>query len=209
VIEARAILDADYRAPARRGDIHAAAAERPPLIAIIDGVFLATLPPPPLEVLDGIRSGIPFMGASSLGALRAVELAPFGMIGIGKIFEMYRSRRLVADDEVAVVFAGGDLRALSVPLVNVRYALSKARRAGMIEAADRDSLIRVAKRIYFPERSWPLILQHARRRIEQARLDALSAFIATHPCDLKREDAIRMLGVARDYLGAGRARCAS
>src|SRR5262245_37000236 len=108
VADARALLEADYRPPAKHSDILQAARARPPLIGLIDGEFLANLPPSPMEVLEALRSGVPILGSSSLGALRAVELEPFGMIGIGAIFEMFRRRELVADDEVALVFAPDD-----------------------------------------------------------------------------------------------------
>src|SRR5688500_14109061 len=65
--EACAFLDADYRPPARHSDVVRAAREHPPLIGLIDGVFLASLPPSPMEVLEALRSGVPVMGASSLG----------------------------------------------------------------------------------------------------------------------------------------------
>src|SRR5262249_8091346 len=100
VAAATEILDAVYRPPARRGDVATAARERPPVIGLIDGVFLADLPPSPLEVLGALSAGIPIMGASSLGALRAVELESQGMVGIGRIFSMYRRRQIIADDEV-------------------------------------------------------------------------------------------------------------
>ena len=38
-----------------------------------------------------------------MGALRAAELAPFGMIGIGTIFEAYRDGIYTDDDEVALL----------------------------------------------------------------------------------------------------------
>ena len=85
VADARAVLDADYRPPVQRGDVLTAAEARPPLIGVIDGVFLATLPPSPMEVLRALRTGVPILGAASLGALRAVELELFGMIGVGRI----------------------------------------------------------------------------------------------------------------------------
>jgi hypothetical protein len=208
VADAQQILDADYRPPARRGDVYQAARERPPLVALVDGVFLATLPPSPLEVFEALGFGVPILGASSLGALRAVELERHGMIGVGLIFQMYRRRQLIADDEVAVVFDPGDLRRLSEPLVNVRYALTAAVRRGIIERRQRGALVRLAQRTYFPERSWPRLFQEAAGLIAATTLDRLRAFVATGDFDLKRTDAMELLTVARGLIDADE-RCAS
>jgi hypothetical protein len=198
--EAGAFLDADYRPPARHSDVIRAARERPPLIGLIDGVFLSSLPPSPMEVLEALRSGVPVMGASSLGALRAVELEPHGMIGIGRIFGMFRRRQLIADDEVALVFDPDDFRALSEPLVNIRYALINALREGIITGRERISLLRLARRIYFPERSWPMLLWQARGHLPDGTLRRLGAFVASGDFDLKKHDAICLLHRARQFI---------
>ena len=44
------------------------------------------------------------LGAASMGALRAVEMSRFGMIGVGTIFRWFRDARLVAEDELAVAY---------------------------------------------------------------------------------------------------------
>src|SRR5436309_15622699 len=89
--EAAAILDADYRPPVKRGDIDVLISPPPPAIGIIDGEFFQSLAISPKEVLRAIEAGIPVWGASSMGALRAAELYPFGMIGVGTVFELYLS----------------------------------------------------------------------------------------------------------------------
>jgi hypothetical protein len=140
------------------------------------------------------------MGASSLGALRAVELQPYGMIGIGEIFQMYRHRRLVADDEVALIFSSDDYRPLSEPMVNIRYALSAAKRAGIIDQRCRQIIVRIGKQIYFPDRSWPLLLQEVRPHIPAAILDRLAGFVTEGDFNLKGKDAVRLLTKARRFL---------
>jgi TfuA protein len=194
------LLDADYRPPVKRGDVYLAAREKPPLIGIIDGVFLTTLPPSPLEVLEALRAGVPIMGSSSLGALRATELESHGMIGVGSIFQMYRRRQLIADDEVALIFSPEDYRPLSEPMVNIRHALSSALRAGIIDKRQRQVLVRIGKSFYFPERSWPHLFQAAAADFSTETLEALKEFISTGDFDLKKQDAIHLLRVATDFL---------
>ena len=105
--KARKIFDADYRPPARKGDFLRLAADLDvELVGFVDGVFLQDYPPTPIEVYHLARKdGVLLAGAASLGALRAVELEKFGMVGIGKIFQLYKFGKLNADDEVAVTFA--------------------------------------------------------------------------------------------------------
>jgi len=202
VKEACAILDADYRPPAGQRDVISAARERPPMIGLIDGVFLTSLPPSPMEVLEALRLGVPILGASSLGALRAVELEPFGMVGIGRIFEMFRRGELVADDEVALLFAPEDFRPLSEPLVNIRHALAAAAAAGIISARARAHLLWLARKMYFAERSWPLLLRKAGGHVPDSSLARLRDFVATHDFDLKKQDAIDLLQRVRRTLDA-------
>jgi hypothetical protein len=199
-VDACAVLDADYRPPVQRGDVLRAAEEGPPLIGIVDGVFLATLPPSPMEVLRALQTGVPILGSASLGALRAVELEPFGMIGVGRIFHMYRRGQLTADDEVALVFAPDDFRAQSEPLVNMRFALTVARRAGVITEGERRLLLRLARATYFPERSWPRLWNDAAPLLPHAVLDRLRQFVRAGDFNLKRADALRLLATARRML---------
>lgn len=195
------IIDADFRPPVRRGDVLAAAKEKPPLIGIIDGVFMHTLAPSPREILQAIQLGVPILGSSSLGALRAVELEAFGMIGVGTIFELYKTRTLIADDEVALVFAGDDLRALSEPMVNIRYALDAAVARGIITGIERRRLIKIGKTIYFPERTWRSLFAAADGHIAAEKLEAIRALVATGDYDLKAHDAKRLLHEAKLRLG--------
>ena len=90
----RAILDADYRPPAKQGDICRAVQERgPDAVALIDGYFEQVPAVWHKEILWAMKLGVQVYGASSMGALRAAELQQFGMIGVGKIFEAYVSGR--------------------------------------------------------------------------------------------------------------------
>ena len=121
--EARALLPGvDVRPPARQGDVLEAVRSTPRVIALIDGVFESQPSVWHQELRIALSEGIHVLGASSMGALRAVELAPLGMSGIGAIFEAYRTGRLVDDADVALLHADAehDFRPLTLPLVNVR-----------------------------------------------------------------------------------------
>ncbi len=105
--KAKEILDADYRPPAKKGDLLQLIPRDVKFVGLIDGYFLQDYPPTPIEVYNLLRKkDIVVYGSSSLGALRAVELKKFGMIGIGKIFELFLKGVIDSDDEVAVTFTG-------------------------------------------------------------------------------------------------------
>src|SRR5690606_31846846 len=84
---ARAELDAIYLPPAGQGDVYRVAREQPFAIGIVDGVFESVPAVWHKEILWALARGIHVVGGGSMGALRAAELARFGMQGVGRIFE--------------------------------------------------------------------------------------------------------------------------
>ena len=95
--------------PARQGDILRVARQQPVVIGLIDGVFDGSTAPWHKEILWALQQGIHVFGAASMGALRAAELHPFGMRGVGRIFEAYRDGLLEDDDEVAVLHGPAEM----------------------------------------------------------------------------------------------------
>lgn len=211
VREARAVLDADYRPPAAQGDVHRAALGAPAAIVLIDGRFGNVPAVWHKEVLAALADRIPVLGAASMGALRAAELHEFGMEGHGAVFERYRDGDLVADDAVAVAHgpAESGYRCISEALVNIEATLRAALLEEVIDSEDADRLAQVARRMFYPERTWPMLLAnhpHAgleawlpHGRIDQKRRDAtgvlrlvatrLSDGLAPAPADLVVEDS--------------------
>jgi hypothetical protein len=76
--------------PAQCGDVVRMAGQHPKKILLIDGVFAQALAVWHKEIVYALLEGVVCIGAASMGALRASEMHRYGMIGIGKIFEMYR-----------------------------------------------------------------------------------------------------------------------
>lgn len=136
-----------------------------------------------------------------MGALRAAETAAFGAVGVGRIFESFMSGRLTDDDEVAVVHSTAEMghRLLSEAMVNIRASLAAARDTGVIDEATHDQLVRLAKGRFYPERSYPQLLEDAAEAgVDQGTLSALRGFLRTSAIDQKREDAIALLTLIRD-----------
>ena len=200
VAEARAHLDARYLPPAEQGSVFRAVLEhRPAAIAIIDGAFAQRPAVRHKEILWALSQGVAMHGAASMGALRAAELAPFGMVGHGLIYRWYRRTPLADDEEVAVAMAPPELGSapLGEALVNMRLTLRLAERRGILDAALRATLERLARRRHFLERSYPALLADARETAPgpgtPAAIDAFERWLPGNALDRKRADAIALL----------------
>jgi hypothetical protein len=196
---------AEYRPPAKKGDLlRLAASPDVTMVGLVDGVFLQDYPPTPIEVYQLARKdGVLLAGAASLGALRAVELEKFGMVGIGRVFELYRSGKIDADDEVAVTFGDGDYRLQSEAMIDIRYNLYLAQKKGVIGREAKRAIARVAKGIYFPHRNYPDIIDETKRQHPQLEgMDAFADYIKSNRKSLKEMDAARLVRFFKDRSGS-------
>ncbi|RKH60851.1 TfuA-like protein [Corallococcus llansteffanensis] len=204
--EGRTLLDAVFLPPAAQGDVYLAAREKPVAIGIIDGYFERVPSVSHKEVLWALSQGIHVFGASSMGALRAAELAPFGMEGVGTVYDAYQSGRLEADDEVAVTHGAAEdgFRATSEAMVNVRATLHAAERAEVISPGSRAILERRAKSLFYPDRRYPTVLSLAEAEgVASAEVEALRAFLPTGRVNPKRQDALELLRILRERTAQG------
>jgi len=204
--EASSELEADYRGPAAEGDVYRAARTHPQAIGIIDGYFERVPAVRHKEILWAMTRGIHVFGAASMGALRAAELAAFGMEGVGTIFEAYRDGRLEDDDEVAVAHgtADFDFRAGSTAMVDIRHTLDQAAEAGVISAGARAVLDSAAKSFFYPDRNYPSVIKRgAELGVPALELRALQEWLPLGRASLKRVDALAMLRVIGKRVTAG------
>jgi len=182
----RALLAAcDLRPPACRGDVLAALVDRPAALVLIDGYYYSVPAVTHKELLYALDAGVRVFGAASLGALRAAELAPLGMIGVGQVFEAYRSGAIDGDDEVAILHASAELgyRGLTVALVELRHAVTVLACDGEAAAA----LVARVKELPFSARHSDVIADLARRELGEEAAAVLMRRLAAH--SVKREDA--------------------
>jgi hypothetical protein len=202
--DAAALLDCTILPPARQGDLwRAVRAHRPIAIGIIDGVFLHEPAVWHREILWALHQGTHVFGAASMGALRAAELAAFGMRGVGRVFEAFRdgvwpgfadtfpgfTDAFEDDDEVAVIHAPPEMgaMALSDAMVDLRDTLLAAEAAGVLGRATRDRLAATLKQLPFPERSFAALARLA------APHTRFVAWLSHGKVACKRLDAIAML----------------
>lgn len=194
--EAVRLLPATYLPPAEQGDIAGVVTDlKPRVIALIDGVFLSRPAVWHKEILYALSRGIHVFGASSMGALRASELAEFGMKGVGSIFERFASGEFLDDDEVALVHEGADheFRPLTEPMVNIRATLDAAVQAQVITSAEQTALIQLAKDVYFAQRTRAAFFRAARDQGLLPPSSTLPSFFESNYVDAKRQDALALL----------------
>jgi hypothetical protein len=195
--EARAILDATYLPPVAQSElISAVTTHKPDVIGIIDGVFSQSLSVWHKEILFALERGVKVFGASSMGALRAAETEPFGTVGIGKVFEMYRSGELIDDDEVALLHGSHDTgyQKLSEPMVNLRLTFRAAWEKGLIGKKEFDDLVAIAKGLFYPHRTFTNIFDTAARNgLPSETIELIKGFVRSHYVDIKKLDAIELL----------------
>jgi TfuA protein len=205
--KARKIFDADYRGPAKKGDLLVLSASslislknRPNAInfvGLIDGLFLQDYPPTPIEVFQLLSNkNFRVVGGASIGALRAVELEKFGMVGIGKIFELFKNGTTNADDEVAVTFHPGDgVSIQSEAMIDIRFNLFIAHKINIITKRTKHIIAKAAKSIYFPYRNYSNVIEETRTKFPELsrELDSFSSYINHHRLSLKEIDAIKVI----------------
>lgn len=191
--EAQRILDAIYLQPVAQGDIILAAhAFRPRAMVLIDGLFEDRPAVRHKEILWALSQGIVMIGAASMGALRAAELHPFGMIGAGLIYRWYRRWPLTAEDAVAVQCGPAELgfTPLTEALVDLQRSFKALFRHGLISKAEMDAGIAAAQRLNFRERSFRKVLAAAQWLPEK------SALLRSHLIAQKKTDALLALRLA-------------
>lgn len=201
--EAKDILDSTdeveviYKRPIQRGDLSQALKENPNIIGIIDGVFHQNSAVGHKEILNVLKKGIEVFGASSMGALRASELDTLGMVGIGYVYNQYASGEVDSDDDVAVMLDSETLDPLSEPLINMKYVFENAVTEDILTSDEKDELLGIAKKTYYPKRSYAKILSESDLDINKK--EELIDFIRESK-DIKKEDAKELLHHIKEIL---------
>lgn len=183
------LSQAHFCGPISRGDLAKDIDSGYHVIGIVDGHFYDRPAVTPAEILDAIRFGVVVFGSSSMGALRAAELAPFGMKGIGRIFNWLKSTDYVADDFWGQVVY--DHYRPTPSLIEIQLVLDRLRRLGKISSGQSNSALRAIGKIHFSERSTSAI--------ENALNYALGNETQISPtqilkrCVIKRQDGLLLL----------------
>jgi hypothetical protein len=189
---------AELRPPAKRGDITACMVEDAHTLVLLDGYFFTELAVAHKEILYALEAGRRVIGAASMGALRAAEMAPMGMMGVGTIFDWYREGRIDGDDEVTVMHLPDELGSalVTVALVEVRYALDRMVERGIVPRSGADLLVEDLKQYSFSGRTPELIATLAAERLQEGGAHVLREEMESF--SLKEEDARLAIHAARE-----------
>ena len=192
----------DFFPPAALGSVYRAFEKGYRRIGVIDGFFGNTPSVWHKEILFVISKGAEVVGAASTGALRAAELAPYGMRGIGNIFRLYRRAAIADDDEVCVTHAIEELdfMPLSEPMISIRYTLRDLRHHGVITATEEQAVAADLKTAHFSERTLDHVRAAIAAHMPPARAAAAADSYMTFRRDAKGDDGNRLL----DWLSAPR-----
>ncbi|EUA09922.1 tfuA-like family protein [Mycobacterium kansasii 732] len=160
-------------------------------LLIVDGLFFQHASVRHKELLTLLDDGVRVVGSSSMGALRAAELHPFGMEGYGWVFEGYRDGLLEADDEVGMVHGDPEdgYPVFVDALVNIRHTVARGVESGLISATLADQLIEIARSTPFTQRTWNRLLEAA--GVPESR--SLATQLKSLRVDIKHADAVLAL----------------
>jgi hypothetical protein len=198
-----ALSDIRFHDPAEQGDLYALVASRPFAIGLIDGYFERVPAVWHKEILWALSQGVHVFGAASLGALRAAELADYGMVGIGRVFAAFSRGELEDDDEVTLVHADAtaNFRPGSEPMVNIRATFEHAVEQRLLSAEHAQRLIARAKATFYPDRRYDTLLEYARNTMPGRDWNTLSDWIRlpSNRRDVKRDDALELLRAVVEF----------
>ena len=164
-------------------------------VGIVDGYFGNTPSVWHKEILYAISQGVEVVGAASMGALRAAELCQFGMVGIGRIFRLFRMGLWTDDDEVAVLHATVELGycPLSDTMANIRFTLRRLRRMGSAPREVETELLSRMKARHFSKRTREELGFEAAALLGRQDAQSLMDDFEREYVDVKADDAHALL----------------
>lgn len=184
--------DVVVRGPAQMGDIEQAMADGATAIGLIDGHYQQVGAVWHKEILHALASGVAVFGAASMGALRAAECEPFGMIPVGSIARRYCSGELIDDADVALTNGPAELGfpPLTEPMVDVEATADRLQSLGFAAPAEAAAIVATARKVFFADRTVEAIF--ARSTVEL--LDRYTA----HRVAQKTLDALELINLLKD-----------
>lgn len=185
--EVQRLAACTHAPPIKRGDL--AAFDDYDVFVILDGEFGQNLSVTPKEILAVLDRGKTVIGASSMGALRASELDRSGMIGVGWVYDYFRRSAVRRDADVALVYSPFDFEPMTVPMVDVEYWMEQTSAAGWIRNKERTLLLKLARSIFFADRTLDRLVSELGRAIGDDMLNSLLAFSGGTIPSVKSVDA--------------------
>ena len=173
-------------------------------IIIIDGYFYFKFPCTTFEVMLALDRGINVLGSSSIGALRAVELENWGMLGRGYVYEYLKRQYIKPYHIVAQTYDERDIP-LTVPLVNIIYFLEYALSEGVITKDEFAACLNIADNIYFAMLTFKYFFKQLKpeKGVSADAISKLENCLAREGeefFNIKNKDAVQLLNEFREIL---------
>jgi hypothetical protein len=178
----------------KRGDVLKDILSGIQVIGIVDGEFLQNHAVSPSEIIDALRCGLRVYGSSSMGALRAVELDKYGMIGYGRIYETIKKEPYFKDDHLGQIFFEGESMDVSPSMMDVKMAILDLVDAGSLTPRHGKWFIDSYEELHFSERNFSMLKSKmsgppSRPKIRADVIDKIVAKISR----TKKSDALGLL----------------
>lgn len=192
------IPDAVYLPPAKHADIISLVYnDRPDVIVFIDGRNPAEgLSVWHSEIMEALNKGVRVYGAGGVGAIRAVELEKWGMIGQGEVYRLYKEAGADDDSEVLCEYAVEEGRYIrsTEPMVNIRATICKAVSRNVLPAEHAGKLLHAARSVFYRKRTWEAVFAAGKDAgLASEGIEKVRVFIQTNYVDQQREDACDVL----------------
>lgn len=180
--------------PAAHGDLAAAVMRGATAIGLVDGYFEAIASVWHKEILFALSEGVHVLGAASMGALRAVECAAYGMEPVGEIAARYATGDL--DDDAAVALQHGPAELGYMPtteaLVDAEATISYLLARSLIRRGEAAALQKSAKALYFKRRT-PAAIAAGADGLTETRRAAVVATYWQHRVSVKAADTLLLI----------------
>jgi hypothetical protein len=187
--------DVIVRGPAQMGDVERAVAGGATALGIIDGHYQQVGAVWHKEILLALSQGVAVYGAASMGALRAAECEPFGMIPIGSIARRYCSGELCDDADVALTNGPAELGfpPLTEAMVDVEATVAHLAAAHLVSPAGAAAITASARKTFFADRTVETIFE----RLDQPGAARLQQLYVANRVSQKTRDALELLTVLK------------
>ncbi len=183
--------DIDLRPPAAHGDLARAVLQGATAIGLVDGFFDAVAAVWHKEILFALSRGVHVCGAASMGALRAAECAPFGMLPIGVIAQSFLDGSRDDDADVGLTHAPAELGYLPLtePMVDVEATLVRLEGLGLLRPGERAALLAHARSLHFSARTMEALFA----QVGGERAKGLGVLYRQYHVPQKQRDALELL----------------
>jgi hypothetical protein len=189
--------DVVVRGPAQMGDVERAIADGAKAVGIVDGHYQQVGAVWHKEILLALSEGVAVFGAASMGALRAAECEPFGMVPVGSIARRYCAGSLCDDADVALTNGPAELGfpPLTEPMVDVEATVASLAAQHLISPAGVAAITAGARGIFFADRTVDAIFE----RLQHPGSVRLRQLYLAHHVSQKTRDALELLDLLKSF----------